>query len=206
MDFLQKLFGDKALTFDEFKKAAEGEKDLKLINLADGGYVAKEKFEAKETELKNANTQLSEANKQIEEFKGMDIEGIKAAADEWKTKAEKAVEESEKQQKEFNAREYLGGFPFASEMAKKAAISEFMAQEFQYKDGKFIGADEYMEKLKESDPGAFASDSNDPKFTRGGTGGGNPPQITKDELKKMSYGDRLKLKTEQPEVYKSLTE
>lgn len=34
--------------------------------------------------------QLKDANKTIEDFKGMDVDGIKKAADEWKEKAEKA--------------------------------------------------------------------------------------------------------------------
>ncbi len=88
MDFLKDLFGDKALSFDDFKKVLEGAKTIKLANLADGGYVSKEKFDTKETELKNINIQLTEANKQIESFKGMDVEGIKKAADDWKTKYE----------------------------------------------------------------------------------------------------------------------
>lgn len=93
MEFLKELFKDKALTFDEFKKAVESNKELKLVNLADGGYVAKEKFDTKETELKNANTQLTEANKQIESFKDMDIVGIKQTANDWKTKYEEAQTE-----------------------------------------------------------------------------------------------------------------
>lgn len=35
-------------------------------------------------------TQLGEANTQIEEFKKLDVDGIKAAADDWKAKYEQA--------------------------------------------------------------------------------------------------------------------
>ncbi|WP_312281745.1 phage scaffolding protein [Oscillibacter sp.] len=38
--------------------------------------------------------QLSEASKTIEEFKGMDIDGIKKTADEWKKKAEQAEKDA----------------------------------------------------------------------------------------------------------------
>ena len=38
--------------------------------------------------------QLTEANKTIEGFKAMDIDGIKKAADEWKAKAEKAEQDA----------------------------------------------------------------------------------------------------------------
>lgn len=50
-DFLKKLFAEGALTFDQFVEALNGDKTIKLVNLSDGGYVAKDKFDAKVTEL-----------------------------------------------------------------------------------------------------------------------------------------------------------
>lgn len=41
-----------------------------------------------QTELDGLKKQLSEANTAIEGFKKLDVDGIKAAADEWKAKAE----------------------------------------------------------------------------------------------------------------------
>ncbi len=63
MDFLKNVFGDKALTFAEFSQAVEADGKIKLINLADGGYVAKEKLDKKISEL-------SEAQATIETLKG----------------------------------------------------------------------------------------------------------------------------------------
>ena len=58
-----------------------------------------EKFKAeldtKAGELEALNAQLTEAGQTIESFKAMDVEGIKAAADEWKAKAETAQQEAE---------------------------------------------------------------------------------------------------------------
>jgi hypothetical protein len=48
-------------------------------------------------QLETAQGQLTEANKQIEGFKGMDIEGVKKSADEWKTKFEQAQTEAQAQ-------------------------------------------------------------------------------------------------------------
>ena len=41
---LKELFGDKALSYDDFTKAIEG-KGIKLANLSAGGYVAKNKYD-----------------------------------------------------------------------------------------------------------------------------------------------------------------
>ena len=46
MELLKAIFGDKALTFSELEAALKDNKELKLANLAEGGYVGKEKFEA----------------------------------------------------------------------------------------------------------------------------------------------------------------
>lgn len=54
------------------------------------GFVAKADFDAKNTELKTVKGQLSEANKAIEEFKSLDIDGVRRAAAEWQKKAEQA--------------------------------------------------------------------------------------------------------------------
>ena len=84
-DFLKKLFGTpkegeapKAMTYAELEAAIDGDKDISLVNLKAGGYVSKDKFDAKDTELKGVQAQLTSANEQIKSFEGQDIEGIKA--------------------------------------------------------------------------------------------------------------------------------
>ena len=72
LEFLKNIFGDKALTFDDFKSALEADKTIKLANLADGKYVDKEKFDKKVTELQTANDTI----KQLQ-GEGVDIEKMK---------------------------------------------------------------------------------------------------------------------------------
>lgn len=152
MDFLKKLFGDKALTFDEFTKAVEGDKELKLVNLSDGGYVAKEKFDAKETELKNISTQLTAANKQIESFKGMDVEGIKKAADEWKTKFETATADSEKQIAALRRDNAVDRALMAAKAKNPKLAKAALNMDLIKLDGEnLLGLNEQLENLKKTD-------------------------------------------------------
>jgi len=80
-EFLKKLFGDKAMTYDEFKKAydaQESAKDgVKLANLTDGGYVSQQKFRDKETELKTATDTLTGLQETVKKFDGVDVEKLK---------------------------------------------------------------------------------------------------------------------------------
>lgn len=63
-----------------------------------------EKIKTKYSDYDAIKEQLAAANKQIEEFKGMDIDGVKKAAEEWKAKAEQAEREASERiaEMEFN--------------------------------------------------------------------------------------------------------
>lgn len=87
LDWLKEILGESYTEEIDKKVSAEIGK----------GFVSKSNFDAKNEALKLAQEQLTEANGQIEKFKGMDIEGIQAAADEWKKKAEKAEEDRKNQ-------------------------------------------------------------------------------------------------------------
>lgn len=168
-EFLKKLFGKnedgtpKALTFEELEAAIEADTDLKLVDLATGDYVAKGKFDAKSAELTETKKMLTDANAEIQSYKDMDIDGIKQAAADWETKynADIAARDQKlaEQAREFATREYFSKFQFTSDLAKEAAFAAFLKQEFkQDESGKFLGADDYMKGLKESNPGAFVSE------------------------------------------------
>lgn len=153
-------------------------------------------------------TQLGEANTQIEGFKKLDVDGIKAAADDWKTKYEQA-------QADFDAkvadRDYsdavntaVAGVKFTSVLAKNAFVGLLKEKQLKVDGGKLIGFDDILKQAQTDDPSAFASDKPAPKFTAPIT---TPaPEVTKEAFAKMSYLDKLKLKNEQPDAYKALRE
>lgn len=63
-----------------------------------------EKERSKRADYDTIKEQLAAANRQIEEFKGMDIDGVKKAAEEWKAKAEQVEREASERiaEMEFN--------------------------------------------------------------------------------------------------------
>ena len=68
-EYLARLFGTpkdgeqpKALTYEELEAAIEADKGISLANLKDGGYIAREKYDAKDTELRGVQKQLEAAN------------------------------------------------------------------------------------------------------------------------------------------------
>ena len=168
-EFLKALFGEpkegeepKAMTFAELEQAINADKNIKVVDLSGGDYVSKSKFDSRGTELEGVKQQLETANATINSFKDQDIEGIKKSVSDWETKYNKDTQKLKDQlaaEQRAHAEEmFMTGYRFTSKPAREGVLNAFKEQNFQMKDGKFVGADEYMQKLMENDDykGAFA--------------------------------------------------
>lgn len=192
---LQELLGEELFSQVDAKiqEHNNGIKDklqhVRFADLSEGGYISKEKYLSEKTRADGLEGQLKEANTAIESYKGMDIEGIKKSAEEWKAKYEADTASLQKQMEQqtydYEAERYLSKFKFSSELARKAAIADFREKKFQLQDGAFLGADDFMKQLKETNPTAFvdeeASQNQQQKyqtFVRGTAGGFKPQQVT----------------------------
>lgn len=174
-EMFEQMFNGESLSFDQFNdklKELEKNGDVKLANLKTGEYTSTKKYKDREKDIENQKTQianledqLKSVNSQLEEFQNMDIDAIKKAAKDWQDKYETDTKELqaqiEKNKIEYAARDYIGKFDFTSDLAKEAALSNFMKKGFKYEDGKFLGADDYMASMKEQNPAAFKSDEPD---------------------------------------------
>ncbi len=153
--------------------------------------------------------QLDDANTAIDGFKGLDVDGIKKAAADWETKynTDKADWEKKLADRDYEdtARAALAGVKFTSKAAERAFLASLKASPLPVKDGKLLGFDDVLAQAKTDDPSAFATDKPTPQFTTV-LGAGNAAEITKEVFQKMTYADKLKLKTEQPEIFKGLVQ
>ena len=169
----------------------------------------KTKLSAAETARDEYKEQLEAANTTIQSYKDMDIEGIKQSASDWEKKYNddlKAMQDKlDGQAYDFALKEYVSGYQFTSDLVKEAVIAQLKQQEFKLNDGKFLGADDFMKQLKEANPSAFAdADIKQPKITLPGTN--TPPiGVTKEDFKKMTYAERMKIFTENRELYNELS-
>lgn len=167
-DFLKKLFGTpkegeepKAMTYEELEAAIDADGNIKIADLSGGGYVSKEKYNAKVTELTGVKQQLTDANAEIQSYKDMDIEGIQKSAKEWEDKynAEtKALNDKLVAQEYSHAADmFMSKYQFTSKPARDGVMAEFNKKGFKLEDGKFLGAEDYMKSLMESEDykGAF---------------------------------------------------
>lgn len=222
-EFLNALFKDEsgnpiALTLDQLTEKLSSATDIKLVNIADGGYVKKEKLDAKITELSGVRQQLTDANAEIQSYKDMDIDGIKKKASEWEnryTTETKALNEKLAQQERTFARDlFFKGYQFSSQFAEDGVKAAFDKQEFKLVDGEFMGAKDYMTKLMTDDAtkSAFVIEP-----AGGNNEGGDPqppfqPQFSQQQRQpqnppkpKKTLADWMQMANEHPEKADSIT-
>lgn len=182
-EFLKKLFGTpkegeqpKAMTYDELEAAINAESGIKLANLAEGGYVSKNKFDDKETELSGVKKQLEAANTQIQSFKDQDVDGIKQKVTEWETKyntdTQALKDQLAAQERSHTEEMFMSGYNFTSKPARNGVLAELQGKKFQIDNGVLLGAKEFMQSLMENEDykGAFVTEK---KGDEGEGAGGN---------------------------------
>lgn len=122
---------------------------------------------------KNSNLEktLNEYNTTIENYKKVDVEGLKNELKEWQDKYENANKEyTEKINKNLLEKEF-SKFKFTSNTAKNSIFNQaFTSEKISFDGDKVNGIDDFIKIIKEQDPNAFVIEQEEeekPKFTRG---------------------------------------
>lgn len=201
---------------DAITKANEGQEDklkhVRFADLSEGGYVSKDKYTTLETDLTGKTTELEKANSLIEELKketGKDETLQKKITD---YEAEIATLKAENTNlKAENALK----FALVSAGAVDVDYLVFKAKEKgEIKlndDGDIKGVDDLIAGLKTQHPAMFGA-SNSSQQQNGNRkilenklpDGDQGKTVTKEQFLKMGFNERVKLKEENPELFKQL--
>ena len=218
MEFLKEILGEEL--YKQFEQAvnayngneANKDKQIKLANLTEGGYVSKDKYTSLETDLSGKTSELEKANGLIEELKkstGKD-EGLQQKITDYEAEIEKLKKENETLKTD-NALK----FALAAAGAVDVDYLVFKAKEKgEIKlgdDGKIKGEAELISGLKTQLPSMFGTSNNQQQNNNNRkiiennlTGGDDDKTVTKEQFRAMGYADRLKIKQENPELFKQL--
>ena len=221
MEFLKNLFQDKAMTFDELVQAinahngneANKENQIKIGNLGGGEYVGKGKYDALNDLLAGKQTELDTANNLIKELKkGTEgNEDLQGKITGYETQVAQL-------QTQLQATKIKSAVKVAL-LSAKAVDVDYLAFKIEEKlkaEGKKLELDEnenikgwedILSGLKTQLPNQFESGSGGRKVLEGGRlpkGDGGEVTVTKEQFHKMGYNDRLKLKQDNPELFKQL--
>ncbi len=130
---------------------------------------------AKFGDYDSIKSQLSEANKQIEEFGKLDYDGLKKSADDYKAKFEQAQAESKKQLDEMRFNHALDGALTGAKARNVKAVRALLETEKLKlnKDGSLTGLSEQLDALKKDNAYLFEEEKQDAPTFLGGAGAGN---------------------------------
>ena len=215
-EFLKKLFGTDAdgkpvaLTYEQLAEKIGADKSLKIVNLADGGYVSQDKYQAEVTKNTGLSQQLEAANTTIQSYKDMDIDGIKKSAADWETKYKQDTEalqaQLDAQARSHGEDMFFRDYKFSSKAAAAGVRAEFAKKNFELKDGTFVGAKEWMDELAKDEDykSAFAVET--PPAPPAGSSGKKPPKFSDPKPQggppagRKSLTELMKMKNDNPDA------
>lgn len=199
---------------DALEKVNAGQEDklkhVRFADLSEGGYVSKDKYTSLETDLAGKTTELNKANELIAELK-------KSAGKDDETQQKIATYETEiadlkKEKAELKTENAL---KFAL-MAAGAVDVDYLVFKAKEKgeiklteDGKIKGEDDLITGLKTQHPAMFqvsnGNQQNNRKILENNLpNGDNDKTVTKEQFLKMGFNERMKLKEENPDLFKQL--
>lgn len=214
MDFLKEILGEELYKQVADKIALHNgtpenkDKQIKLANLGEGGYVGKDKYAALETTHNSKLAELEQANTLISE-----LQKSNKGNEELQTKIQNYDVQIQNLQAEL-AQAKL-------DSAIKVALLEAKAQDIDYltfklneekaefkldENGKVNGLDEKIEGLKVKFPNQFESGGVNKQIIENKLpqSNNNSQGLTKADVLKKSYAERTQLYEQNPEAYKEI--
>lgn len=161
------------MTRDFLKSLGIGDKSV-LDKIMDENGRDVEAEKAKFGDYDSLKSQLSEANRQIEEFGRLDYDGLKKSADDYKAKLEQAQADSKRQLEEMRFDHALEGALTGAKARNVKAVRALLETE-RLKlntDGSLSGLSEQLDALKKNDPYLFEDERADAPAFLGGAGAG----------------------------------
>ena len=213
MEFLKAILGDELYTQVEQAvalfngKPENKDAQVKIGNLGSGEYISKGKYASLEAENSTNMTKLTEANNLIEQLKkaAKGDENLQGQVTAYQTKVQELETELAKTKLDSAVKVEL--------LAAKALDVDYLAYKLKEKgelaldeNGKIKGWEDKLLALKTQHPTMFTGDGKktvDPAHLPNGNT--DPLTVTREQFLKMGYNDRLKLKQENEQLFRSLS-
>lgn len=155
------------------------------------------------TERDGLKTQVADRDKDIEDLKKQagNTEELNTKLTELQTKYDTDTNDLhaklDAQARTHAAEKFYSSVEFTSAFAKKAAMDEFMAANLDFKDGAYVGADNFLNGQREKNPDAFKA-AEPPKEPDPKPKFGDPNPQPAPKKTKFSLSEMMQKKNENP--------
>jgi len=164
------------LTYEQFMDLAR-QSNAKLVDLNEGAYVSKNKYEAeleakakeiaalsgtistRDTDLETLKKQLEEAGADAGKL-GELTSQFQALQNKYDNDSKAYKEQLKKQAYEFAVREFAGTKNFSSQAAKRDFIQSMIAKQLKMEGDSILGADDFVKAYTENNEDAFIQEMN----------------------------------------------
>ena len=167
------------LTFEQFEELSK-QNNVKWADLSEGGYVSKHKYDddlkAKDTQIETLNGTISTRDADLADLKkklesaGADSEKLTALTNDftalqgkYETDTKNYQAQLSKQAYEFAVKEFAATKKFTSQAAKRDFTQSMIAENLNFKDGKILGAEDFVNSYTENNADAFVVEATDDK-------------------------------------------
>lgn len=154
MEFLKEILGEEL--YAQVAAKLEGNKTVKLANLASGEYVSKSKYDAEQLAK---DKRIQELTDTIKNFEGVDVKQLQTDVRNWEIKYNQDLESAR-----LDSAIQLA-IAKSGTLSEKALMGLLDKDKIKFdKDGKLTGLDEQIEAIKKEDGFLFkTAESNEPK-------------------------------------------
>ena len=159
------------LNFEQFEAAAKAA-NAKFTDLNEGNYVSKGKYnsdlQAKDDQIKTLNDTLTTRDTDLTDLKtklesaGADADKLATLTNDFTALQAKYTEDTKayearlgKQAYEFAVKEFANGKKFTSQAAKRDFTQSMIAENLKFKDGKILGAEDFVTAYSADNADAF---------------------------------------------------
>ena len=154
MEFLKEILGEEL--YAQVAAKLEGNKTVKLANLASGDYVSKAKYDS---DMQAKDTRIQELTQSVKDFDGVDVKQLQTDVRNWEIKYNQDLESAR-----LDSAIQLA-IAKSGTLSEKALMVLLDKDKIKFdKDGKLTGLDEQIEAIKKEDGFLFkAAEPNKPK-------------------------------------------
>ncbi|MGM8212630.1 phage scaffolding protein [Virgibacillus sp. W0430] len=154
-----------------------------------------------QTQIKDRDTQLNDLSEKVKDNEEL-TNTIEQLKKDNKTATEELQQKLEKQAFDFALEKAIANAQAKNPKAVKALLD---TESIKLDGETLLGLEDQLTALKESDAYLFGEDK--PRGLEGRqphVGGGEPKGLTRDDINKMSYKERVQFKQENPEEYEKI--
>ena len=174
------LAEDGTLTYEQFMDLAR-QANVKFVDLNEGGYVSKNKYESeleakakeistlsgtistRDIDLETLKKQLAEAGADAGKLSDLTSQ-LEALQTKYDTDSKAYKKQLAQQQYEFAVREFAGTKNFSSQAAKRDFIQSMIAKQLKMEGDSILGADDFVKVYTEANEDAFLQDWDDDDY------------------------------------------